>query len=101
MGETARAATADIVARTRAETSPELRALAITALAKVAPRDPAWNFANFYAAVREAGYVLYPGKLTQVDTFRVGCIGEIDADDLRNAVAAIDRTLKWLGISVK
>ena len=66
-----------------------------------APRDPAWNFANFYAAVREAGYVLYPGKLTQVDTFRVGCIGAIDADELRKAVAAIDRTLKWLGIRVK
>ncbi|WP_258168496.1 2-aminoethylphosphonate--pyruvate transaminase [Paraburkholderia sp. BL21I4N1] len=66
-----------------------------------APRDPAWNFADFYAAVREEGYVLYPGKLTQVETFRVGCIGAIDADDLRNAVAAIDRTLVRLGIRVR
>ncbi|WP_420488507.1 2-aminoethylphosphonate--pyruvate transaminase [Paraburkholderia phytofirmans] len=66
-----------------------------------APRDPAWNFANFYAAVREAGYVLYPGKLTQVETFRVGCIGAIDANELHNAVAAIGRALKRLGIRVK
>nr|WP_253958917.1 2-aminoethylphosphonate--pyruvate transaminase [Paraburkholderia fungorum] len=66
-----------------------------------APRDPAWNFPDFYAAVREAGYVLYPGKLTQVETFRVGCIGAIDANELHNAVAAIDRTLKRLGIRVK
>ena len=66
-----------------------------------APKDPAWNFANFYAAVRDAGYVLYPGKLTQVETFRVGCIGAIDANELHNAVAAIDRTLKQLGISVR
>ncbi|WP_409076766.1 2-aminoethylphosphonate--pyruvate transaminase [Paraburkholderia sp. BL23I1N1] len=66
-----------------------------------APRDPAWNFADFYAAVREAGYVLYPGKLTQVETFRVGCIGAIDANELHNAVAAIDRALKQLGIRVK
>jgi 2-aminoethylphosphonate-pyruvate transaminase len=66
-----------------------------------APRDPAWQFAAFYAAVREAGYVLYPGKLTQVETFRVGCIGAIDANELHNAVAAIGRTLERLGIRVK
>ena len=66
-----------------------------------APRDPAWNFADFYTAVREAGYVLYPGKLTQVETFRVGCIGAIDANELHNAVAAIGRTLACLGLSVK
>lgn len=65
------------------------------------PRDPAWSFPDFYAAVREAGYVLYPGKLTQVETFRVGCIGAIDANELHNAVAAIDRTLQQLGIRVK
>jgi 2-aminoethylphosphonate-pyruvate transaminase len=66
-----------------------------------APRDPAWKFADFYAAVREAGYVLYPGKLTQVETFRVGCIGAIDANELRNAVAAIGRALDYLGLSVR
>jgi 2-aminoethylphosphonate-pyruvate transaminase len=65
-----------------------------------APKDPAWRFADFYAAVREAGYVLYPGKLTQVETFRVGCIGAIDANELHNAVAAIDRALKKLCVRV-
>jgi 2-aminoethylphosphonate-pyruvate transaminase len=66
-----------------------------------APRDPAWNFADFYAAVREAGYVLYPGKLTEMETFRVGCIGAIDENELRNAVAAIGRTVEKLGIRVR
>ncbi|WP_431311408.1 2-aminoethylphosphonate--pyruvate transaminase [Paraburkholderia aromaticivorans] len=66
-----------------------------------APRDPAWQFAAFYAAVREAGYVLYPGKLTQVETFRVGCIGALDANELHDAVAAIGRTLERLGIRVQ
>ncbi len=66
-----------------------------------APRDPAWNFTNFYAAVRDAGYVLYPGKLTQVETFRVGCIGAIDANELHNAVAAVGRVLVALGITVR
>ncbi len=66
-----------------------------------APRDPKWQFVQFYAAVREAGYILYPGKLTQVETFRVGCIGAIDTNEMHNAVAAIGRTLARLGISVK
>ncbi|SEJ68728.1 2-aminoethylphosphonate--pyruvate transaminase [Paraburkholderia diazotrophica] len=66
-----------------------------------APRDPKWRFAEFYAAVREAGYILYPGKLTEVETFRVGCIGSIDTNEIHNAVAAIGRTLAQLDLSVK
>ncbi|CAB3763350.1 2-aminoethylphosphonate--pyruvate transaminase [Paraburkholderia humisilvae] len=66
-----------------------------------APRDPKWNFSDFYAAVRDAGYVLYPGKLTQVETFRVGCIGAIDANEMRNAIAAIGRTLEQLDLRVQ
>ncbi len=66
-----------------------------------ASRDPAWQFAAFYAAVRDAGYVLYPGKLTQADTFRVGCIGAVDAHHLRGAVAAIGRALDTLGWRVR
>ena len=32
---------------------------------------------TFYERVRDKGFILYPGKLTQVETFRVGCIGAI------------------------
>ncbi|HVE05700.1 MAG TPA: 2-aminoethylphosphonate--pyruvate transaminase [Paraburkholderia sp.] len=66
-----------------------------------APRDPRWDFAAFYAAVRDAGYVLYPGKLTQLETFRVGCIGAIDVNEMHNAVAAIGRTIAQLGIQMQ
>jgi hypothetical protein len=44
-----------------------------------APPDPAYDFTEFYRRVRERGFILYPGKLTAVDTFRVGCIGAIGA----------------------
>jgi 2-aminoethylphosphonate-pyruvate transaminase len=47
-----------------------------------APPDPAYDFSKFYGRVRDRGFILYPGKLTTVDTFRVGCIGAI-ADTLR------------------
>ena len=63
-----------------------------------APADPAYDFKHFYAAVRERGYVLYPGKLTQIETFRVGCIGAIDSNELRSVVAAIADSLRALGL---
>jgi 2-aminoethylphosphonate-pyruvate transaminase len=48
--------------------------------------------------VRERGFILYPGKLTAVDTFRVGCIGAIGADTLKRAVAAIADALNEMGV---
>ena len=63
-----------------------------------APADPAYDFRTFYEKTRERGYILYPGKLTQVETFRVGCIGAIDANEMRNVVGAVGETLKDMGI---
>jgi 2-aminoethylphosphonate-pyruvate transaminase len=63
-----------------------------------APADPAYDFRTFYEKTRERGYILYPGKLTQVETFRVGCIGAIDANEMRNVVGAVAQTLNDMGI---
>ena len=63
-----------------------------------APADPAYDFKRFYAAVRDRGYILYPGKLTQVETFRIGCIGAIDSNELRNVVGAIADSMRGLGL---
>jgi 2-aminoethylphosphonate-pyruvate transaminase len=62
------------------------------------PPDPAYDFTGFYRRVRDRGFILYPGKLTAVDTFRVGCIGAIGADAMRQAVAAIADTLRDMGV---
>ena len=63
-----------------------------------APPDPAYAFAEFYQRVRDRGFILYPGKLTAVDTFRVGCIGAIGADTLRRAVDVVGEVLREMGI---
>jgi 2-aminoethylphosphonate-pyruvate transaminase len=62
------------------------------------PPDPAYDFGEFYRRVRERGFILYPGKLTAVDTFRVGCIGAIGPDSLRQAVAAVAEVLREMGV---
>lgn len=76
--------------------APEIQAPVIVTFH--APADSKYDFQTFYAAVRERGYILYPGKLTQIDTFRVGCIGAVDDNEMRNVVTAIGQSLASLGI---
>ncbi len=64
-----------------------------------APGDANYDFKAFYAAARARGFILYPGKLTQVETFRVGCIGAIGTDEMEQAVHAVALALEDLGIS--
>jgi 2-aminoethylphosphonate-pyruvate transaminase len=63
-----------------------------------APADPRYAFQDFYDRVRDKGFILYPGKLTQVETFRVGCIGAIGPDEMRHAVNAVRDTLAEMGV---
>ena len=63
-----------------------------------APADARYAFKTFYASVRERGFILYPGKLTQLETFRVGCIGAIGPEEMRQAVHAIADALEAMGI---
>ena len=64
-----------------------------------APKNPLYDFKKFYESVKQRGFVLYPGKLTQVETFRVGCIGAIGAKEIEQAVHAVSLTLHDMGIS--
>ena len=63
-----------------------------------APDTPKYDFKSFYAAVRARGFLLYPGKLTQIETFRVGCIGAIDPHDMTQAIHAIELAMQDIGL---
>jgi 2-aminoethylphosphonate-pyruvate transaminase len=62
------------------------------------PADPKFDFQKFYDRLREQGYVIYPGKLTVADSFRIGCIGRLGATEIRQALAAIGNTLAEFGV---
>jgi len=62
------------------------------------PADPRFVFETFYDRLREKGYVIYPGKLTVADSFRIGCIGHLGEPEMRGAIAAIRRTLEEMGV---
>lgn len=64
-----------------------------------APAVQGYDFKAFYAEVKRRGFILYPGKLTQVETFRVGCIGAIGPNEMKQAVHAVADAMDALGWS--
>ena len=62
------------------------------------PGNETFNFREFYQRLNELGYVIYPGKLTDRDSFRIGCIGHFGADEMRAAVAAVKQVLQEMGV---
>jgi 2-aminoethylphosphonate-pyruvate transaminase len=64
-----------------------------------APAHPGYDFKRFYAAAKARGFILYPGKLTEMETFRVGCIGAIGRNEMQQAVNAVAAALREMGIT--
>ena len=53
---------------------------------------PDFDFATFYERVKARGFVLYPGKVAREASFRVGSIGDIRPDDIRELLEAVAAT---------
>lgn len=63
------------------------------------PTDPAFVFQDFYDRLSGEGYIIYPGKLTKVDSFRVGCIGDLGADEMHGFIAAVKKVAGEMGVT--
>ncbi|MDC0657757.1 2-aminoethylphosphonate--pyruvate transaminase [Leisingera sp. SS27] len=63
------------------------------------PADENFVFDRFYDLMKEKGFIIYPGKLTVVDSFRVGCIGQMDEHVMRQVVTAAKETLAEMGVA--
>lgn len=62
------------------------------------PQDPRFRFDRFYSALAARGFVIYPGKLTDADSFRIGCIGNLEPADFERLVAAVGEIMAELGL---
>ena len=62
------------------------------------PSDPRFVFDTFYDRLKDKGYVIYPGKLTVAETFRIGCIGRMGPEQMHGALGAIKDTLAEMGV---
>jgi 2-aminoethylphosphonate-pyruvate transaminase len=63
------------------------------------PADPAFEMDRFYDEIKNRGFVIYPGKLTEAETFRIGCIGQLDETVMRGVVTAIRGSLQAMGVN--
>lgn len=48
-----------------------------------------FDFNRFYQRLKAKGFVIYPGKISQADTFRIGNIGDVYPDDFSRLVDTI------------
>lgn len=61
------------------------------------PRDPRFSFDTFYGLLNERGQVIYPGKVSRADCFRVGTIGRITPADVERLVRSVEEVLREMG----
>jgi len=62
------------------------------------PADPKFVFEIFYDKLRERGFVIYPGKLTVADSFRIGCIGRLGEAEMNGALEAVRAVMAEMGV---
>ena len=63
------------------------------------PSDPRFVFQKFYDSLKDRGYVIYPGKLTVAESFRIGCIGRLYPKDMQGALDAVRAVLDEMRVS--
>ncbi|MGL6362165.1 2-aminoethylphosphonate--pyruvate transaminase [Aeromonas veronii] len=61
------------------------------------PAHPDYRFADFYQRLKAQGFVIYPGKVSQADCFRIGNIGDVTLERVRSLLAAMASACYWQG----
>jgi 2-aminoethylphosphonate-pyruvate transaminase len=64
------------------------------------PENPAFLFQEFYDLLSLKGYLIYPGKITDANTFRIGCIGALAEAEMRGFLNAVKITLAEMGVNI-
>jgi 2-aminoethylphosphonate-pyruvate transaminase len=59
------------------------------------PAHPDYRFADFYQRLKAQGFVIYPGKVSQADCFRIGNIGDVTPERVRDLLAAMASACYW------
>ncbi|MGL4853765.1 MAG: 2-aminoethylphosphonate--pyruvate transaminase, partial [Lentisphaeria bacterium] len=64
----------------------------------VSPKSPQYSFIKFYNLLKDKGFVIYPGKVSNADCFRIGNIGHVFPHDIENLANAIKSSKFWENI---
>lgn len=60
------------------------------------PEDPGFEFQKFYNSLKDRGFVIYPGKVTDIDSFRIGTIGNVFLKDIQQLLEVISANRFWI-----
>jgi 2-aminoethylphosphonate-pyruvate transaminase len=75
---------------------PSVQSCIITAFH--CPTDPRFEFGGFYQRLSEKGFIIYPGKISRANTFRIANIGHLFEADIRGLLAAVGGAVEEMGI---
>jgi 2-aminoethylphosphonate-pyruvate transaminase len=64
------------------------------------PDHPNFNFQEFYTRLSEKGHIIYPGKLSRANCFRIGHVGRLGIAEVRALMSAIAETLEDMNITL-
>ena len=64
------------------------------------PKDRKFDFVSLYDAMKRRRFVIYPGKVSDVDCFRIGNIGHVFPEDISELLVAISAAVEELGIDL-
>jgi 2-aminoethylphosphonate-pyruvate transaminase len=60
------------------------------------PDAPGYTFQAFYDTLKTHGFVIYPGKVTGIESFRIGTIGHVFPDDIARLIEAVEHSRTWI-----
>ncbi|XP_077870260.1 bifunctional phosphonoacetaldehyde hydrolase/aminoethylphosphonate transaminase-like [Saccoglossus kowalevskii] len=64
------------------------------------PKNSNFNFQDFYARLNDKDQVIYPGKVTTADCFRIGNIGHLYPEDMTNLISCIEEVCRDMNMSL-
>lgn len=64
------------------------------------PVDPEFQFETFHEALKARRFVIYPGKISQAETFRIGTIGQVFPNDIRLLLNALGKVTRQLALTI-
>lgn len=62
----------------------------------LSPKEKGYDFRRFYLEIKERGFVIYPGKVTFMDTFRIGNIGDVFPNHIAALLEAVKQSMFWI-----
>nr|WP_321575900.1 2-aminoethylphosphonate--pyruvate transaminase [Sneathiella sp. P13V-1] len=63
------------------------------------PDDEKFDFTRFYDEIKSRGFIIYPGKLTEAESFRIGFIGALDKSVMEGVLKAIAESCAAMGVT--